>query len=179
MLRVKLLASGAKLPEVAHPGEDLGFDVFALEDTVLPFGVTIPVRTGIAANFVLSEVDRKSKFGLIIKDRSSMAAKGIKTSAGVIDSGYTDELKVLMTNHNPDHVHFGDYSSHVGAYRADPFYNNVSNEWEYRKQGYVIKAGDKIAQLVPTEVFTAGTIVEVDDLGQTARGAAGFGSSGS
>jgi len=31
MLLVKLLAEGARMPEVAHPGEDLGYDVFALE----------------------------------------------------------------------------------------------------------------------------------------------------
>jgi len=31
MLLVKFLAEGARAPEVAHPGEDLGYDVFALE----------------------------------------------------------------------------------------------------------------------------------------------------
>ncbi len=30
MLRVKLLEAGARLPVVAHPGEDLGYDIFAL-----------------------------------------------------------------------------------------------------------------------------------------------------
>ena len=31
MLRVKLLEGGARAPVVAHPGEDLGYDLFALE----------------------------------------------------------------------------------------------------------------------------------------------------
>jgi len=31
MLRVKLLEQGARLPVVAHPGEDLGYDLFSLE----------------------------------------------------------------------------------------------------------------------------------------------------
>ena len=158
MLRVKLLAPGAKLPTVAHPGEDLGYDLFALEDTVLPLGVAVAVPTGIAAQYKPNFAQRK--FGLLIKDRSSMAAKGIKTSAGVIDAGYSGELKVMMTNHNPRH-----------RYETGGSYIQTG-------AGYQIKAGDKIAQLVPTEVFTAGTIVEVDDLGQTARGAGGFGSSG-
>jgi dUTP pyrophosphatase len=158
MLRVKLLGPGAKLPTVAHPGSDLGFDIFALEDTVLPLGVAVAVSTGIAAVYRPNFSERK--FGLLVKDRSSMAAKGIKTSAGVIDAGYTGELKVMMTNHNKDN-----------NYRDD-------SNWLCRGD-YIIKAGDKIAQLVPTEVFTAGTIVEVDDLGQTARGAGGFGSTGS
>ena len=35
MLRVKLLEEGARLPVVAHPGEDLGYDVFSLEGVVL------------------------------------------------------------------------------------------------------------------------------------------------
>jgi dUTP pyrophosphatase len=174
MLRVRLLAPGAKLPTVAHPGEDLGYDVFASEDTVLPLGVAVAVPTGIAAVYRPNFSERK--FGLLVKDRSSMAAKGIKTSAGVIDAGYTGELKAMMTSHNKTHKHFGDYAE---DFRALPVYNNSTNVWEYEKQGFLIKAGDKIAQLVPTEVFTAGTIVEVDDLGQTARGAGGFGSTGS
>lgn len=174
MLRVKLLAPGAKLPEVVHPGKDLGYDVFALEDTVLPLGVAVKVRTGIAAQYKPNFA--QTKFGLLVEDRSSMADKGITKSAGVIDSEYIGEIKVMLTNHNKDHEHFGDYSEDIKAWAV---YNNTTNVWDYRKQGYLIKAGAKIAQLIPTEVFTAGTIVEVDDLGQTARGAGGFGSSGS
>ena len=48
MLRVKLLDPGARLPVVAHPGEDLGYDVFALEGAVLVPHHTVRVRTGIA-----------------------------------------------------------------------------------------------------------------------------------
>ena len=35
MLRVKLLEAGARAPVVAHPGEDLGYDLFALEGALL------------------------------------------------------------------------------------------------------------------------------------------------
>ena len=48
MLRVKRLAEGARLPVVAHPGEDLGYDLFALEGTRLGARETVRVRTGIA-----------------------------------------------------------------------------------------------------------------------------------
>ena len=48
MLRVKLLEDGAKLPVVAHPGEDLGYDVFSLEGVVLEPHKTVRVRTGIS-----------------------------------------------------------------------------------------------------------------------------------
>ena len=36
------------------------------------------------------------KYGFVIKDRSSMAMLGLFTHAGVIDSGYTGEVKVLF-----------------------------------------------------------------------------------
>ena len=48
MLRVKRLEAGARVPVVAHPGEDLGYDLFALEDTVLESARYGRVRTGIA-----------------------------------------------------------------------------------------------------------------------------------
>ncbi len=35
MLRIKLLDPAARVPVVAHPGEDLGYDLFALEGVVL------------------------------------------------------------------------------------------------------------------------------------------------
>lgn len=170
MLRVKKLVTHAKLPVVAHPGSDLGYDVFALEDTILPLGVAVAVPTGISARYEL-EIDRKSKFGLLIKDRSSMAAKGIKTSAGVVDAGYTGELKVIMTNTNKEHTHL--YCG-LNGYDVDPNYTYCTET----RFGYLIRAGERIAQMIPTEVFTAGTIIEVDDLGQTSRGLGGFGSTG-
>jgi dUTP pyrophosphatase len=169
MLKVKKLNPNAILPTVAHPGEDLGFDLYASEDTVLPYGVATAVTTGIAAKFVLKPfgvsprgtvLSNPRKFGLLIKDRSSMAAKGIKTSAGVIDAGYTGELKVMMTNGNKAH-------------------NCRSEDGWLNRGSYQIKAGDKIAQMIPTEVFTGEGISEVNDLGDSSRGAGGFGSSGS
>ena len=48
MLLVKLLAEGARVPVVTHPGEDLGYDVFALEATELWARAALRVRTGIA-----------------------------------------------------------------------------------------------------------------------------------
>jgi dUTP pyrophosphatase len=47
-----------------------------------------------------------------------------------------------------------------------------------REQAFRAQAGDRIAQLVVVDVETP-EIVETDDLGDTARGDGGFGSSGS
>ena len=83
--------------------------------------------------------------GLLVRDRSSMAARGIATTGGVIDAGYRGEILVVMTN-------LGDAAVEL-------------------------KAGEKIAQMVPVPVLT-GLVEEVESLEDSARAAKGFGSSG-
>jgi dUTP pyrophosphatase len=143
MLRVKLLEEGAQLPVVAHPGEDLGYDVFSLETIILEPHKTIRVRTGISVEARHPETG--FALGLLVRDRSSMASKGIATTAGVIDAGYRGEVQIVMTNLN-------------GA-------------------AIEIKAGEKIAQMIPVPVLT-GKIEQVRTLEDSARLAKGFGSSG-
>ena len=96
MLRVKLLADGARTPVVAHPGEDLGYDVFALEAVELLPHRPGRVRTGIAVEARHPETG--AALGLLVRDRSSMAAKGIAVTGGVIDAGYRGEIQILLTN---------------------------------------------------------------------------------
>jgi dUTP pyrophosphatase len=96
MLRVKLLDPAAKAPVVAHPGEDLGYDLFALEAAVLAPRGTVRVRTGIAVE--ARHPATGAPLGLLVRDRSSMAARGVATIAGVIDAGYRGEILILMTN---------------------------------------------------------------------------------
>ena len=143
MLRVKLLEAGARVPAVAHPGEDLGYDVFALEGVRLEPRATVKVRTGIAVE--ARDPRTGNALCLLVRDRSSMAAKGIATTGGVIDAGYRGEILVLMTN--------------LGA------------------EAIELKAGEKIAQMVPVPVLT-GPVEEVETLEDSARAEKGFGSSG-
>jgi dUTP pyrophosphatase len=96
MLRVKLLDPGARPPVVAHPGEDLGYDLFSLEAATLAPHATVKVRTGIAVE--ARHPVSGHPLGLLVRDRSSMAAKGVATTAGVIDAGYRGEILILMTN---------------------------------------------------------------------------------
>lgn len=99
-LKVKRLDPRAKLPTVAHPGEDLGFDLFALEDTDCPNDHAVyKIRTGVALEF-------PECVGGLIRDRSSMAAKGVTTHGGVIDNGYRGEIIVLMRGAR--FIHAGD-----------------------------------------------------------------------
>jgi dUTP pyrophosphatase len=96
MLRVKRLADGARMPEVAHPGEDLGYDVFALEGVELWGRASVRVRTGIAVEARHPETG--VGLGLLVRDRSSMAARGVAVTGGVIDAGYRGEIQILLTN---------------------------------------------------------------------------------
>ena len=146
MLKVLKLDQRATTPSVANPGEDLGFDIYALEDTVLPPNKPVRVRTGIAVHYEKAEAPQE-KFGLLVRDRSSMASKGIIASGGVIDAGYRGELLVLLTSY-------------------------------ISENSFSIKAGDKIAQLIPLPVLTAVGVIETDTLATSSRGQGGFGSTG-
>jgi len=143
MLRVKLLEAGARPPVVAHPGEDLGYDVFALEAVRLSARQTLKVRTGIAVE--ARDPRTGAALGLLVRDRSSMAARGLATTGGVIDAGYRGEVLIVMTN-------LGDAAVEL-------------------------KAGEKIAQMVPVPVLT-GAVNEVESLEDSVRAAKGFGSTG-
>lgn len=96
MLRVKLLDPAARLPVVAHPGEDMGYDIFALETTRLTPRDTTRLRTGIAVE--ARDPVTGVPLGLLVRDRSSMAARGLATTGGVIDAGYRGEILIVMTN---------------------------------------------------------------------------------
>src|SRR5882724_12830223 len=95
MLKVKLLRAEAKAPTVAHPGEDLGYDIYAAESVVLSARGNGIVPTGISVE--LTSVDGKP-MGALLRDRSSMAVRRLIVTAGVIDSGYRGEIKIVMEN---------------------------------------------------------------------------------
>ena len=138
-----MLETGARAPVVAHPGEDLGYDLFALEGVALGPRATVKVRTGIAVE--ARNPQTGAPLGLLVRDRSSMASRGIATTGGVIDSGYRGEILVLMTN--------------LGEAAVE------------------LKAGEKIAQMIPVPVLT-GEVRVVESLEDSARAEKGFGSSG-
>ena len=120
MLRVKLLDPAARAPEVAHPGEDLGYDLFALEPATLTPHATVRIRTGIAVE--ARHPATGIPLGLLVRDRSSMAAKGIATTAGVIDAGYRGEIKVALINLDPAVpivVHRGDRIAQLLVQRVE------------------------------------------------------------
>jgi dUTP pyrophosphatase len=94
---VQRLHPAAQMPRYAHfgPYGDLAADLFSAEAVTLsPIGMpgaTRAVSTGLAMEF-------PETHGALVEDRSGLAMRGVTTLAGVIDSGYRGELKVVMTN---------------------------------------------------------------------------------
>ncbi|MBI4918849.1 dUTP diphosphatase [archaeon] len=90
-IRVQRLDKNLELPKFAKKG-DAAFDLRSsvdivlhpLEKEIIPTGLKVAVPVGYAG---------------LIWDRSSMAAKhSLRTMAGVLDSGYRGEIKVVMIN---------------------------------------------------------------------------------
>lgn len=91
MLKVKKLSPDAVMPTVAHPGEDIGYDLYSAEELTIPARGAAGVHTGIAIEFAPAA-------GGIVKTRSGLAKKRLMCNAGVIDAGYRGEIIVLMEN---------------------------------------------------------------------------------
>src|ERR1035437_3840292 len=89
MLKVKKLSPDAVLPTVAHPGEDIGYDLYSAEDLTIAAHGAAGVHTGIAIEFVPTA-------GGIVKTRPALAKKRLMCKAGVIAAAYRGEIVVLM-----------------------------------------------------------------------------------
>jgi len=137
-LKVKKLHKDAKIPSYAHH-DDAGFDLYAVEDTLVKKGERVAVMTGIAMEIPEGHVG-------LVWDKSGLALNhGIKTIAGVVDSSYRGEMLAVVTNlSDKDHL---------------------------------FEKGHKIAQMIIQKKETM-EFEEVDELSDTKRGGAGFGSTG-
>ena len=93
MLLVKRLTETAKLPVRQHKG-DAGYDLSADEDIIIPAMKWKLVSTGIA--FTVP----KGTYGRIAPRSGFSYKKGTMIGAGVVDSGYCNEVKVLVFNLN-------------------------------------------------------------------------------
>lgn len=89
-LKVKRVVEGAKLPSYHHKG-DAGLDIFSAVDCVLEAGAVKAVSTGIKVAIPEGYVG-------LIWDKSGISLKGVHRLAGVIDSGYRGEVKVVLVN---------------------------------------------------------------------------------
>ena len=94
-MKVKKLVENAILPTKAHAG-DLGYDLYTSAPMAIFPGEVKLVSTGISVQF-------PEGYGALIRDRSSVATKQyLFVVAGVIDNGYTGEIKIALYNGGGD-----------------------------------------------------------------------------
>lgn len=74
--------------------EDAGYDLYACSDVdeieILPNKIKM-IDTGIHSAF-------DSDYAMVIKERGSTGTKGMSVRCGVVDSGYRNEIKVIINN---------------------------------------------------------------------------------
>jgi len=135
---------------------DAGYDLFSTEYvTIEPFQRKL-ISTGI-------NIEIPDGFYGRIAPRSGLACKkGIDVMAGVIDSGYRGEIKVLLINLN-----FEGYNIKPSAFESIFGSANRAN----------IKPGDRIAQLIIEKCYKVDW-TKMKTLENSERGQSGFGSSG-
>lgn len=93
-VKIRKLNPKATIPTYARPG-DAGLDMYSLEDYILQPNERKIFPTGFALEFPEGYV-------AIVKDRGSMAGKGIHTMGGVFDAGYRGEYNVQLVNLGPE-----------------------------------------------------------------------------
>jgi len=112
-IKVKKLHNEAKLPTYAHSG-DVGMDMYALEDTVIPSGGHHIFFVGFAMEF-------PEGYAAIVKDKGSVSKAGVHTMGGVYDAGYRGEYNVHLVNlsDTPYTVETGDKIAQIIIYPVE------------------------------------------------------------
>lgn len=150
----------AVIPSYAHPG-DAGMDIYAASDVIVEPGRSVLVPTGLKMAIPVGyEVQIRPRSGISLK-----TPLRIPNAPGTIDSGYRDEVNVII--YNSSYMNESD--------DGEPFTLNTKG----CKHGtYKINCGDRIAQMVIAKVEEC-VFKDCDDV--TAIGdnrGGGFGSSG-
>jgi dUTP pyrophosphatase len=163
MKRVKVYVEtcreGVELPQYANLF-DAGMDVKAAEDIVINIRETVIVPTGL--KFAIPE-----GYEIQVRPRSGISYKTplrISNSPGTIDTGYRDEVGIIITNTSQEEQNHN-------------FGTSVDSKGNIQGK-YIIKKGDRIAQLVLNEVpqMQLELVESVKDIGINRNG--GFGSTG-
>ncbi|MGI6084942.1 MAG: dUTP diphosphatase [Acetivibrionales bacterium] len=158
---VEIIRDGVKLPFYANPN-DAGMDVCAAEEIIIEPGQTVIIPTGL--KFAIPE-----GYEIQVRPRSGISLKTplrLANSPGTIDAGYRDELGIIMNN-----------SSIVSSGENTDEYLSLDSKGN-QKGTYIIRKGERIAQLVLAEVprMNLKLVDSVREIG-TDRGG-GFGSTG-
>lgn len=87
---IKRFSPEAKIPAYSHAG-DAGLDLFSCVHMTINPGETAVVPTGLQMAIPPGYVG-------LIWDKSGIALRGVHRLAGVVDSGYRGEVRVVLTN---------------------------------------------------------------------------------
>ena len=161
---IELCHPDAILPAYANLG-DAGLDVFAIEDVVINPGETVLVHTGLKMAIPYGyELQVRPKSGRALKTKMRVA-----NTPGTIDSGYRDEICVIIDNIEPPIKDI--------AYEFDENGKPVIISIVHGAS-YSIGKGEKFAQLVLNEIPKVAflQVETVSAIGENRGG--GFGSSG-
>jgi len=148
----------ARIPEYANYG-DAGMDIYAAEDCTIKPGERFLVPTGL-------KVAIPEGYEIQVRPRSGISYRTklrISNSPGTIDSGFRDEIRIIVSNDSlPDTedtiITLDDRDKKDGTYR--------------------IRKGDRIAQMVLSKVPVIDFHItdSVENIGKNRGG--GFGSTG-
>ena len=97
-VKFKFKTSNQNFPRIQKMG-DAGIDLPVLRNVTINPGEIKSIDTGIAADIP------EDKF-LLIKERSSVALKGVYVMGGIIDSGFTGTIRLILRNCGPGAIHF-------------------------------------------------------------------------
>lgn len=96
-INIKRINESALIPTKATSGS-AGFDLYCIEDQLVPAHTKIVFNTGIAVHLYPGIYGR-------IAPRSGLAYRhNFDVLAGVIDSDFVDEIKVMIFNHSDNDV---------------------------------------------------------------------------
>lgn len=157
---VEIIREGVTLPSYANPW-DAGMDVCAACDTLIRPGETVIVPTGL-------KLAIPEGYEIQVRPRSGISLNTplrLSNSPGTIDAGYRDELGIIMTNTSAPNL----------PDDGEPL--PLSSKGN-RQGTYLIKKGDRVAQLVLAAVprMRIRTVDSVKEIGRDRGG--GFGSTG-
>ena len=93
------LDKGAYMPLKAHK-TDAGFDLFCPKEIDIEANSVNKIDTGV-------HIAIPDGFVGLVLGRSSFGVAGVVTHTGVIDSGYTGPISVVLTSKYPDHIYAG------------------------------------------------------------------------
>lgn len=165
-MKVKRLHKDAVLPKYAKEG-DSGFDLVAVEDTIIEPGETKLIKTGLAFDIPKGyEIQVRPRSGITLKTK-------LRVQFGTVDAGYKGEVGVIV-----DNIDVGDSLRNThGYYRAIDGRLTGGGNLNINPGTYFIHKGDRIAQAILAPVRRI-TFEEVDELSESERGTNGYGSTG-